>query len=356
LTSAVLLFNDRDLKVAAARHLASHDNQATFTAENGALKASLASAEPVHLKNPAADPELGRLVALHDCSSALVLPLRRGLNIYGVMLFAHPDTAFFTPDRTQALQMISHQAVIAIQNARLYQDLAQEKERIVQTQEETRHKLARDLHDGPIQIVSAIAMRAEAAERLAAQKPGEIVGELAAIQQMARSTARELRTMLFTLRPLALENDGLVPALQSMAEKNQETYQQNIQLDIDPASAARLEANKASVVFYLCEEAINNARKHARASLVLIRLTPHPSCEDIVELNIIDNGIGFNVREVLGSYEKRGSLGMVNLQERADLINGVLDIDSVPGKGTRVRVRIPLSDQAADLLQRGQVA
>ena len=79
-----------------------------------------------------------------------------------------------------------------------------------------------------------------------------------------------------------------------------------------------------------------------------------PKDERVVLLEIIDNGIGFDVAAVASSYESRGSLGMVNLQERADLISGLLQLDSVVGKGTRIRVYIPLNREAIDLLQRGK--
>jgi len=140
-----------------------------------------------------------------------------------------------------------------------------------------------------------------------------------------------------------------------MAEKMRDTYQQNVQIEIDQAVINQLEMGKQNVVFYLCEEAVNNARKHAKATLIMVSLEYFVQQPEMALLEIIDNGVGFNVKEVLGDYEKRGSLGMVNLQERADLINGLLNIDSLPGKGTRVRVLIPLSEKAADLLQRGKV-
>jgi len=134
-----------------------------------------------------------------------------------------------------------------------------------------------------------------------------------------------------------------------------DTYKQNVQLEIDQAVVDQLELGKQTVIFYLCEEAVNNARKHAQATLILLRLNYFPQQPDLALLEIIDNGIGFDVKGVLGSYEKRGSLGMINLQERADLVNGLFNIDSEPGKGTRVRVLIPLTEMAADLLQRGKV-
>jgi signal transduction histidine kinase len=355
LVSAVLMFGQHDLVVASARRFTGRDLQCTFPAEKGALQQSLAKAEPTLVKNPASDPELGSILALQTCTTGLVLSLRRGVNSYGAMIFAHPSEIFFSVERIQMLEMISNQAVIAIQNARLYQDLEAEKERIVQTQEEARKKLARDLHDGPIQSVAAIAMRLDVAKHIFSQEPAEIPAELAKIEELARRTTKELRHMLFTLRPLVLESDGLVTALQTMAEKTGETYKQNVQIDVDPAVVEKIELGKQTVIFFLCEEAVNNARKHAKASLINIRLKFFPPHPEITMLEIVDNGVGFNVQEVLGSYEKRGSLGMVNLQERADLINGLLNIESVPGKGTRIQVLIPLSEAASDLLQRGKV-
>ncbi|MEN6434382.1 MAG: ATP-binding protein, partial [Anaerolineaceae bacterium] len=125
-----------------------------------------------------------------------------------------------------------------------------------------------------------------------------------------------------------------------------------IQLDQDALN--RLDATRQGVAFYLVEEAVNNARKHAHADTITVRLRAIPKDPDILLLEIADNGVGFNVSAVTNSYEKRGSLGMVNLRERTDLINGLLHIDSEPGKGTRIRIFIPLSDAATDRLQRSR--
>ncbi len=356
MVSAVLLFSGaHDLTVASARHFTSRDLHHTFPAEKGALQAILASSEVKVIQNPAEDPELSQIITLESCRSALLLPLRRGMNAYGVMLFAHPEPDYFDPERIELLEMISHQAVIAIQNARLYQELEQEKERIVQTQDEARRKLARDLHDGPIQSVSAIVMRADVATHLVAEEPKQACEELGKIEELARRSTNELRHMLFTLRPLVLESEGLIPALQAIADQMRDTYQQNVQLEVDPMLVSQLEPGKQTVIFYLCEEAVNNARKHAQATLILLRLNFLPQQRELALLEIIDNGIGFNVKDVIGGYETRGSLGMINLQERADLIDGMFHIESAPGKGTRVQVIIPLTEMAADLLQRGKV-
>jgi signal transduction histidine kinase len=156
--------------------------------------------------------------------------------------------------------------------------------------------------------------------------------------------------MLFTLRPLVLESQGLVAALESMAGKMQETYAQEVIVQVDQRVVDKLESGKQAVVFFLAEEAINNARKHAKANHVWVRLKMLRSGLSLLEVE--DDGVGFDIKEVGSSYESRGSLGMINLRERTDLVNGILHIDSIKGRGTRVQVMIPLNEEAADRLHR----
>lgn len=353
LISAVLLFGQHDLEVATARGFSAADLRRTFPGESGLLGLVLQSGEPRILAQPGEDEELQQIIALQTCRTVLALPLLRGLNAYGVIIFGHPQEGFFTRDRVEVLEMISHQAVIAIQNARLFQDVQQEKERIIASQEETRKKLARDLHDGPTQAVTAIAMRINIARRLWEVNPQEIPGELERVEELARHTTEEIRHMLFTLRPLSLESEGIIPALQQMSDKMKETFQQNVTLDIDPVVAGRLDLNKQTMVFYLVEEAVNNARKHAEAEEIHVSFKFINSEGSLALLEIADNGKGFDISSVTASYDRRGSLGMVNLQERTALVNGLLHIESTPGRGTRVQIVIPLTAAAVERLQRG---
>ena len=156
--------------------------------------------------------------------------------------------------------------------------------------------------------------------------------------------------MLFTLRPLVLESQGLAAALLSMAEKMKETYSQNMLTKVDEKMLESIEIGKQGVIFYIVEEAVNNARKHAQAGNIWVNL--HQLKPGLAVLEIQDDGIGFDVAAVNRSYDERGSLGMVNLRDRTELVSGVLDIQSVHGKGTRIQVYIPLTEEASDLLHR----
>ncbi|MBN2550900.1 MAG: sensor histidine kinase [Anaerolineales bacterium] len=356
LISAVMLYapnanKEPELRIGTSRGLVLSDTRITMPGTTGLIARAIDEGQPTLSRNLHRDQELNRFLSLRDCRSVYCIPLRSGLDAYGILIFAHPEIEFFTPDRREILDIIGNQAMIALQNAQLYRDLELEKERMMEIQEEARKKIARDLHDGPTQSVAAIAMRVNFARRLIERDAKSASEELFKIEELARRTTKEIRHMLFTLRPLVLESQGLVAALESMAEKTKETYNQEVIVQVDPEIVQTLEASKQAVVFYIAEEAVNNARKHARAAHIWVRLKSLR--ENLNMLEIEDDGVGFNVGEVDASYNNRGSLGMVNMRERAELVNGVLRIESSPGRGTRVRVVIPLSEEAADRLRHG---
>ena len=347
--SAVLLFSkDAVLEVGSGRRLAPADLHVILKGKAGALAQSIEQDKPILLQDVQHDPELTHFISFQTCKEIYCFPLRSGFNAYGVLLFGHPEPGYFTVDRREVLDILGSQAVIAIQNARLYQDVVDERERMIEFQEEARKKLARDLHDGPTQSVAAIAMRVNLARRMMEKDPASASEELTHIEDLARRTSKEIRHMLFTLRPLVLESQGLVAALQSMAQKMKETYSQNMTVSVNEDILKDLEMGRQGVIFYIVDEAVNNARKHASAEHIWVHLRTLE--KDIALLEIRDNGVGFDVEAVMRAYDQRGSLGMVNLHERTELLNGVLDIQSVPGKGTRVQVYIPLTEEAGDRL------
>lgn len=348
LVSAILLFRGGQLRVGSARRFTSADSRVTFQGSEGILKKVFDEGEPAFSKDIGYDPELGRVIAFRNCTSGYCFPLRSGFNVYGAMVFAHPDPNYFSSDRRDLLDIIGRQAVVAIQNARLYQDLVEEKERMVEVHEEARKKLARDLHDGPTQSVAAMAMRINIARRMMEKDSKGAVDELSKIEELAHRTTKEIRHMLFTLRPLILESQGLSAALKAMADKMRETYTQNVIVNVDDDLAGQMEMGKQGVVFYIIEEAVNNARKHANAPNIWVRLRPFQQSMALLEIE--DDGVGFDVDAVNKAYDKRSSLGMVNLRERTELVNGLLNLKSTIGKGTNISVYIPLTEEAADRL------
>lgn len=338
----VMLFGHNDLRIMASRHLPPRDQNTTFHGKSGVLAQALATAEAVIADNPAADPELGQLIMMHSCQQAIVVPLRAGFENFGAVVFGSPQPNTYTHEHQELLTAICNQAIVALQNAQLYQSLMEEKERIVEVEEDARKKLARDLHDGPTQSIAAIAMRLNYLRMFLDREKNlqQTAEELVRIEELARRTTKEIRHMLFTLRPLILETQGLQAALEQYASKLAETDAAiSIKLDVTPDVEHLLNQNTQGVIFYIIEEAISNARKHARAENIWVGLYVS---DDALVAEIADDGCGFDVEGVQVRYDQRGSLGMVNMHERAELIGGQLTIASAPGQGTRITLTVPL--------------
>lgn len=349
LVEALLLFDGEQLRLVSSRGLLQADLRAPIPGKHGLVEDSLGSGQLRVSDEPDKDPELSRLLAFRRCQRVVCIPLVVGLDVYGGLLFGHPNREALMDEGLELLDAIAQQAIVALQNAKLYSQLEQEKQRMIEMQEEARNKLARDLHDGPAQSIGAIAMRVNFARRLATREPKSAADELYKIEELARRTSKEIRQMLFTLRPLILESEGLCAALQDLANKIHETHQQQVIVEADPKVEEQMEVGKQGVVFFIVEEAVNNARKHAKAQQIHVRLRKRG---EMALLEIQDDGVGFDVQAVEEDYQRRGSLGMINLQERAEMVGGVLRIDSAPGRGTNVTVSIPLSVEAADRIQK----
>ncbi len=340
----ILLFGmDQSLYVATGQGLTLTDNRARFPAREGVLAATLQKAEPIVIQEPGSDPELGRTVAMHSCRQAIALPLLAGFESYGLLVLGSPEAATYTPDFQDLLVAVCNQAVMALQNARLYQELVDEKERLVAVEEDARKKLARDLHDGPTQTIAAIAMRLNYIQMLLERDPSKVMPELLQLENLARKTTKEIRQMLFTLRPLILETQGLGPALEQYAQKLAETDPLPIHLQLDADINKLLESDAQGAIFYIVEEAITNARKHAKAKNLWIRIYQR-GMSIITEIE--DDGKGFDVAKVEAGYAERSSLGMLNLQERASLVGGKTIIQSTPGQGTKVTITVPIRSKA----------
>jgi signal transduction histidine kinase len=348
LVSALLIFSNGELHVASARRLMPADWDVLLPAKEGAIHQSFESSEPQIIQQPLEDPELSLLTTFRSPGTAVCIPLSSGFDAYGMLLFAHKDNKYFTTERLDLLKAIGDQTMIALQNANLFKDLLLEKERITEIQEETRKQLARDLHDGPTQSIASIAMRINFARRLMERDLQATSKELTKVENLARRTTKEIRHMLFTLRPLILETRGLIAALHQLAVKIHDTHGQLVIIEAEGNLPADLDIGKQAVLFYIAEEAINNARKHAEAEHIWLRTR---SQDDVFVLEVEDDGVGFNVGSVDSDYEQRGSLGMVNMRERTELINGVFHVDSTEGQGTCIQVFVPLTEGSSEQLQ-----
>jgi len=341
LVAGVLLFQAEEpgLCVVAARRLTRVDMNEIVLGKDGIIGEALREGLPIIGERARTDPELQRFIGFQTTRSTLCVPLRAGYDNFGVLIYGTDAANAFTSEHIELLAAIGVQVTIALQNYVLYQSLLEEKNRIARVADDERKQLARQLHDGPTQNISAIAMMTNVLHKMLERTPERVPEELRKMEEIARNTSREMRHMLFTLRPLVLESQGLTAALDQLAEKMRETHGQKVSVYMQPGLDRLLDSHKQGVIFYLVEEAINNARKHAKASLISVDITKQGS--DLV-VTIADNGAGFDTSIITQGYEKRGSLGMVNMRERAAMLNGVLNIASTPGTGTTITMVAPL--------------
>ncbi|HVU12268.1 MAG TPA: GAF domain-containing sensor histidine kinase [Phototrophicaceae bacterium] len=346
LFAGIFLFHvdDNKLHVVSSRRFTRGDELRVISGKEGIVGQALKEAMPVFGSNAMEDPELQNFVGFQGCKSLLCIPLRAGFDNFGVLLYGSDTPNAFTQEHSELLMALGIQATLALQNAVLYHNLIEEKERIVDVDEEARKKLARDLHDGPTQSVAAIAMRMSYINKLFKKSPEQVPDEIKKVEELARRTTSEIRHMLFTLRPLVLETQGLSAALNQLATKTYEMHQQAVATRVEPSVEERLDFQQQGVIFDIAEEAVNNARKHAKAKLISVTVMRQ---EEMAIVQIADNGVGFDVEAVQENYESRSSLGMVNMRERAELLDGTLRIDSVKGKGTTITIILPLKSQDA---------
>jgi signal transduction histidine kinase len=273
----------------------------------------------------------------------LCVPLQIKGKVIGILEVFNKALPFeFDEEDLSVLITLAAQVAIALDNARLYNSLRAERDRILEAQESTRRELARNLHDGPVQLLSAIAMGLDYLERVIREKPELTEEELAALRKLVRQATQEARLLLFELRPVILETQGLVPALRSYVERLGRN--QRLVPHFDPGNfEGRLGSSVAGTIFSIVREAVNNIEKHAHASNVWIRMREENG--DLV-VNVEDDGKGFDVDSVMAGYDQGASLGLLNMKERAELIDGVLTMESGPQRGkpgTLIQLRMALS-------------
>ncbi|MDF1512762.1 MAG: GAF domain-containing sensor histidine kinase [Anaerolineae bacterium] len=337
----ILLFGlDHKLYVAANRGIPEPDVSLSFPAENGVLAEAVLSAKPQIINRPEEDIELGFLQGIKECQQAIIVPLRAGYESYGFLLLASQEDNVYTEDFSELLVAICNQAVLALQNAILYQNLMDDKDRLVTIEEEARKHLAQNLHDGPTQAIASIAMRLNHIRALLHTEPEKASDELIKVEKMARLTTKEIRQMLFTLRPLILESQGLVPALEQLRQKLMELDSLVIHLDTEHGIDDLLSEQAKGSLFYIIDEAITNVRKHAAAENIWIRIYQQGSN---VITDIKDDGQGFDVAKWEYTYADRGSMGLINLKDRAELVKGKTIVRSTPGEGTLITVTVPVA-------------
>ncbi|WP_322816029.1 GAF domain-containing sensor histidine kinase [Chloroflexus sp.] len=327
-----------ELYVAFGSNLAPGDLNRSLKMDTG-LAAALRSSTAQVITSFAQFPSLQQLASLRTCKAAALLPLQAGMRVYGLFVVATEQV--LGTDQIEMLMALANYAIVALHNAQLIYDLKEEREKLLSREEEVRHQLARDLHDGPAQAMAVITMKAELIKRLLERDPAQALVELDELSSIAKRTNYEVRTMLFELRPLMLETQGLKVTLEQYLDRlRAKAGNTAIVLEGTDIDQIRLGSKVEGALFNVIQESVTNAIKHAKANHIWVRL--RRLNDQMLEVVIQDDGVGFDKAAVLKSYERRGSFGLLNIDERARLVGGRAEIDSTPGKGTKITIFVPI--------------
>lgn len=256
----------------------------------------------------------------------LAVPIRAKGKVIGVLDIQSDRLNPFDQSDLMVLQSLADQAGITIENARLYE---QAEEAAVMQE---RGRLARDLHDSVTQSLYSVNLFAEAARRLIKQGDLENTKEyLQQLQDNAQQALKELRLLVYELRPSTLEHEGLIRALQHRLSTVEERAGVKAELVVD--GTFDLEKAVEEALYRIAQEALNNSLKHAAASAVRVQLR---SQVNQLSLEVCDDGRGFDPAQLQGS----GGIGMSSMRERIEKLGGSFQITSAPGQGTLVRCQI----------------
>lgn len=217
-----------------------------------------------------------------------------------------------------------------------YDDLKEKQKlaiKVIQIQEEERRKVAREIHDGPAQSIANLVFRVELIENLLDKDINKAKAELTELKSLVRSSIQDIRKIIYDLRPMSLDDLGLIPTLARYIDKFVKETGIEINFTII-GNQKRLSNTYEVTIFRIVQEALNNIFKHARARSGKVRLEYGL---DNINLLIIDDGIGFDPVEINGE-----KYGLASMKERCTLLGGRINIESRPKRGTIIKVILPL--------------
>jgi len=207
--------------------------------------------------------------------------------------------------------------------------------RIIEAQEQERQRLVRQLHDGPAQSLTNLILQAEICERVFGSDTERARHELGELKTAVTSTFQKVRDYMFDLRPMMLDDLGLIPTLRRYVDHYNEKSSVPAVLTVTGAER-RFASYKEVVIFRAIQELLTNVRLHAHATRAQVFLDVS---EDLVQAAVEDNGSGFSVAEVLNAPQLKG-IGLSTLRERVAMLGGELRIDSAVGRGTKVALQM----------------
>ncbi len=270
-------------------------------------------------------------------ATAMGAPMRVGGRVEGAIVLARSRPAgSFRARELDLLSTLTSSAALIVRNTQLY---ARSEEAAIA---EERTRIAREIHDGLAQDLALLVLKASAAQKLLDRgEEKETQRELREMTEQLRQDAREVRRVIFALRPLDIESLGFVPALEKFVTEFAAANDVQVHFEIR-GELQHLPAKVETALFRLTQEALNNVRKHSRAKNAWVCL--ERAAGQTVTLGIEDDGRGFDMTQQLQNAQGRGSVGLLHMRERAERAGGTFAVESTPGTGTQIRVELPVRE------------
>ncbi len=219
-----------------------------------------------------------------------------------------------------------------IEDAKMRQDFGL---KIIEAQEEERKRLSREIHDGPAQMMANVMMRSDLIEKVYNEYGAkDALSEVKNLKKMVRNALYEVRRIIYDLRPMALDDLGLVPTLKKYLQTIEEYHSTTRITYKNIGEEKRLPSKFEVALFRLVQESVQNALKHANAGEIVVKLDMRP---EKITILIKDDGQGFDPKK-----RKAESFGIIGMKERVELLSGDITIDSKIGKGTVVLIQVPI--------------
>jgi signal transduction histidine kinase len=319
---------------------------------NPAIRKMFSNGQSLLVPDTARHPGWERAPGAEHVQSWLAVPLVVGGKVFGIFSVDKAEAGFFKPVHLRLAEALAPQAAVAIQNARLYAEVKTGREqlqilsrRLVELQEQERRALSRDLHDTSGQSITAVKLALASLRRLDGCPEAIRVG-LDNLLQMADDVSEDLHRLAVNLRPASLDRYGLVPALEQLLTAFRRETGLHVDFLADGVEGDRLPPGLETALYRIVQEATTNCARYAQATRVSILVQRH---EEAVQVIVEDDGRGFDVEEAL----RRGRLGLLGMRERAEMLGGMLEIESAPGhqpgasgSATTVYATVPLGQPA----------
>jgi len=281
-----------------------------------------------------------------NINSFASIPLKSKDEVLGIINVACPEGRYFTQEDFEMFDSIGFQIGLALENSILYSITKQKQElrgqllnKVIDAQEEERKRIARELHDESGQALTAAIMNIESIEVIIPPDESPVAEKLASIKRLIVHTLENLRRMTRDLRPMALDDLGLVTAIRSHVKEHLDAAGIKLTFESSGLNAgSRLSPAIETALFRIIQEATNNIIKHADAKNVYIQLFIEG---DMINAVIKDDGKGFDIEAALKSDGERQTLGILGIKERVDLLGGTFSIASRSGDGTQLSIKVP---------------